>query len=322
MYCKYTYNATTATALLADLVTLLTSTTTPTLSSLTTCVTTNSSISTQYSQSGWAVFDTPDANSVVLSAPVFDNSSKFKYLYLSVATAGFIMVRLFDEWDAVAHTGTWPAVTGGISTAANTTNDIPIVLSTQATLYIHASPRAINVWSLIGTSLSGNYGCVERSRVGAWDTTTNAFCNTLQTIHITNYNYLLAPYVVNAASVGQPKVASVSVPYTSIWGYSGPNSSFVFFDGNGLVSAVRFCTYIQPQNYTSSNASLTNAYALTRINAGGLVSYSNEMGSISDVCDIYVIPFNTGNQEDTIVAGTTTYILLGANGGRLVVPMG
>ena len=319
MYCRYVYNTASANTLLTDLTTLLTSTTTPTLTSLTSCVSANSVITTQYSQAGWTVHDNPDANSVVLKAPVFDIATKFKYLYLSVATAGYLMIRLFDGWDATAHTGTYPAVTSGVSAAASTTYDLAIVLNTQATIYISASPRAIALWGLIGTTNSGVYGCFERSRVGAWDTPANAFCNYAQFKYNGGHTY---PYLINASQAGQPKSFNVDVGYSSVWGEMTSDGIYGAFADDtraNNASAVNSRCFCLNQNVTGSNSLLGNSYPLTRVNSSAQKTLANECGSLSDVSNFYVLPYATGNVEDTINASGTTYILLGEPDNRFAV---
>ncbi len=333
MYVRYTYNATTQLALMNDLVTLLTSATAPTLSALPTCISASSVINTSLTLGGWTLHDTPDANSVVLKAPVFDNVNNFKYLYINAATAGYLVTHLFDTWDAVAHTGTYPAIAGGVSAAVSNLNGIPIVLSAQSTLYIYASPRAVIIYSLIGTTWTGPYGCSERSRIGAWDTVTNAFNNTIQWVNCTvNSGYptnrIYAPYVINAATAGQPKVASFVLGFTTIWGYfynagvsSGSGSYYCpYIDARGYAGAN--IGHLPPANTSSSNALLGSCYALTRLNVSSIYNYSNEGGSLSDASGIYVLPLNVGNPEDTVSAEGNMFILMGTAYARLVVPMG
>lgn len=184
-----------------------------------------STITTQYDQAGWTLFDTPDANSYVLQAPVYDNATKFKYLYLSVATAGFLQMVVFDDWDATAHTGTYPSIVNGTAAVPTSKDSPPIALNSQNTLYISVNPRRIIVYSLIGTGYTGPYGIAERSRIGACDTSTNAYCNT---IHLGGLNYysgypsisLKTPYTVNAAVTGLPFLTNLNLNLITIWGFA------------------------------------------------------------------------------------------------------
>lgn len=335
MYLRYTYNTATAKQLLDDLKTIFTSTTTPTLSALPSCVVANSVVTTAYDQAGWTLFDTPDANSYVLQSPVYDNATKFKYLYLSVATAGYLYMCVFDGWNATAHTGTYPSVTNGATDVPTALNSPPIVLNSQATLYISVNARRIIMYSLIGTGWTGPYGIAERSRIGAWDTSTNAYCNSLHFGGINSHSgyagmSLTTPYSVNAASSGLPLVAMPTLTLASIWGFAtfGSSNGLYFSDGTTNISQAQVYNYqgnlgwVPPAGISSANASKNPSYALTRLNVAGMYNYANEGGSISDASGIFLLPRNAGNPEDTVLADGTTYILMGTSYGRFVLPNG
>lgn len=335
MYARYAYNTATAKQLLDDLVTLFTSTTTPDLSTLTSCVAAASTITTQYDQAGWTLFDTPDANSYVLQAPVYDNATKFKYLYLSVATAGFLQMVVFDDWDATAHTGTYPSVANGVSATPTSNDSPPIALNSQNTLYISANARRIIIYSLIGTGYSGPYGVAERSRVGAWDTASNMYCNTVHfggVYYISNYAVMAmkVPYIVNASSPGLPFITNPTLSLSTVWGYANSNTASIgsYFSDGSLNSVNAYgwggddLGFVPAKGISSANASKNTSYALTRLNVAGTYNYANEGGSLSDASSIFLLPRDAGNPEDTVLADGTTYILMGQSYGRFVLPNG
>lgn len=331
MYVIYSYNATTAQALLNDLVTLLTNTAGTDLTTLTTCVSAASSIDVTYNFGGWTLHDTPAAGEVVLKAPVYDNPNKFKYMYLDVLTAGYINVILYDAWDAVAHTGTYPATQILYTPYSTPSVDyaIPILTGTQATLYISASPRNMVFYANNGSSLYGPYGCAERSRFGAWDTPTNAFCNTVQ---FTNVQItigcgisILLPYVVNVNVAGTSIISkllqsSSRIGLSSIWG--GGNSTQYLTNGQVASSSNTWAGYYVGSQTMSADQNLLGSYALTKINLAPLSLYGFEGGSLSDASDIYVLPYNVGNNGDTISANGKNFVQLGTPKNRFSFLLG
>ncbi len=190
------------------------------------------------------------------------------------------------------------------------------------------------MYSLIGTGWVGPYGIAERSRVGAWDTATNAYCNS---VHFGGTGLtgsypgmsITSPYSVNVAATGLPFAAPQKHNITSIWGFASPpsNTGYYFCNGIGYIQTADGVSgadlgWVPPAGISSANASKNPSYALTRLNIASIYSYANEGGSLSDVSGIFLLPRNTGNPEDTVLADGTTYILMGTSYGRFALPNG
>ncbi len=305
MYCKYTYNDASATAILANLVNLLTDQVTS-MSTITDCIVANSSITNTWSPSGWVVHDQVSASVVVLKAPIYDIPTKFKYLYLDVLTAGFINTKVYETWDAVAHTGTYPT-----NSAVIVFYVIPIVLNAQGTIYFSSSPRHAVFYTLLGTTINGPYGVTERTRVGAWDTTANAFCNTFQ-LNSTSFagstTSGYAPYIVNVAAAGAAKISAAAATCFLATQYNTCLVNGIYVGTAGL--------------YTSLDANLNQVYGLRDLGVVYPVAYNNEGGDITSLTNIYVAPYNLGNHEDTYTVGANSFVQLGINSSRLTFMVG
>lgn len=109
MYASYAYlSGITQAQILADLVAILTGTTDTSLLSAG-CDKPATSILTTYAAAGWTVHDAAaGVNKQCLKATCAHGAID-KYVTIDTNTAGFVIIRPYQTWDNVAHTGTGPS---------------------------------------------------------------------------------------------------------------------------------------------------------------------------------------------------------------------
>ena len=107
MYATYSYNTnSTQVNILNDVVAILTGTTNKTTLSAA-CDQANTEILTTYNSAGWALHDAAaGTNAVVLKAACDGDSAQYKYVEINTNTAGYILTKMYTDWNSSTHTGT------------------------------------------------------------------------------------------------------------------------------------------------------------------------------------------------------------------------
>lgn len=293
MYAKITYTATT----LVNVLNIVTNILTDQVTDVTTLTNVNagaSFINTTYNPSGWVIHDQVDANNVVLKSLVFDSTTRYKYMKLSTANAGYLTMIVYDGWDNVAHAGTYPAV----ASTASITWFPPIDITNGGVLYINASTRFITVYSIVAGAIKGPYGIAERSRWAPWDTAARSYCNFFQfscadpAVATATVQF---PYDYLSSSSGLVLTAQRPGYYSGVWG-AGINSGTTY-----LLTKSTITRYILDANlnYVYQTYPL---YVFTGTSEPG--------GSVTDVCDIRVAPYSVGSIEDVFTIDSKNYALL------------
>lgn len=137
---------------------------------------------------GWTVHDNAaSANAVCYKAPNFDGAT-YKYVVLDYNTTGWLLMKVYEAWDAALHTGTnicprATDVTVGYQQALNLTTDKGLIYIFANQAYLAMIIRQYTT-SILGNSLiCGVTGCFEFSRDNPDDTVAagypvHAFINT------------------------------------------------------------------------------------------------------------------------------------------------
>ncbi len=297
MYCKITYNATTLANVLTNIVNLLTDQVTN-VSTLLDINAAASTLSTQYKPAGWAIHDQVDANNVVLKSLVFDSTARYKYIKLSASTAGFIVINVYDSWDQVNHV---PGIVA-VAASGNTTWSPSINITNGGVLYISAASSHAVIYSAVGSVVSGPYGIMERSRFSLWDTAERSICNFF---HVNN---------ADPGSYGTTgSIPVAAVPSLSGLTYNNTQPCYYYgdFGCSGQASVAYLLTNGTGSVYTM-DANLNYIYQTYNLYCRDYVNsiFNTFGGSITELCDIRVAPFNVGNLEDTFTINAKDYVLM------------
>lgn len=172
MFAKYEYQAgSTLANIMSDIVALLTGETVVANLSAD-CVDANSYIFSTVA-AGWTVYDAAaGTNAQCLRALNLDGST-YKYLVVDLNTANKMYGKVYQSWDAGAHTGT----NLSYNSDSATLSALKIDATNGGVLYIGASARgtvmnsfAGGIWGVNTTGVYSPIICYERSRAAAWDT--------------------------------------------------------------------------------------------------------------------------------------------------------
>lgn len=235
---------------------------------------------------GWSVFDaSAGTNAVCIRAALAD--SGYKYVVLDVNTAGYLLLKTFESWNAGTHTGTNVA---NFSTDAAQSPRINI--TTGGYLYIGASARHIimhcyqnSVW---GNPQLGATGVFEYARKNPADTVANGY------------------------------------PPFFFWNLYVPSSRLFFTrvlladgsDGVGATTVGFVATEfgnIATQTLPTNSVPLTSDKSLRYLLANMLVWHSISApfwgGEFSTYSEVYLAPYNVGNSLDERIYNGNTYVL-------------
>lgn len=284
MYVSYFYSAgATITNILADVVAILTGETTVANLSAS-CDKVNTIIDASVNVAGWTLHDaSAGTNAVCLPAAVAGNASQYKYLVVDTNSAGYILLKGYETWDAGGHSGTNLIYNSNTNTAAQRINT-----TLGGRLDISASVRHVFAFSyqngLYGSSYGASpCGILERTRRSPWDTVANGyppfvFLNGFQTY--VSYE----PRSLSAA--GSDVVAS----------YAGVPPIHFFGTATNPTTTV-------PSDELKTPKHMLIPFGVSRITDGHLG------GDISSLCDIWLTTYNSGSTYDTLVVGSATYVI-------------
>lgn len=288
MYAVYTYRAgSTATNILADVVKMLTGETLVSNLSVD-CVQASSSIDASVYSAGWSVWDSVSANQVVLRAPWdASNGSGYNYVYLDTSTAGFLQTHIYETWNNVSHTGTNGYVLG-------TTYHQRINTSLGGQLFLFAnSGHAMvllsyqsSVWG--NSSNSGASTILERTRMGMWDTNTNAYPVLLLCTGNVSFSSRI-PIQNGTDSSRQLTTYYTADMYTTIDSYFRPTYRL-----RPVITADGYTGSTQIVNFFAESSSLTDVWC-TNIQTKNLDEF--RVGSVS------YVRFGSGNSTAVVRKG-------------------
>lgn len=316
MYAVYKYlNGATQANVLADVVAILTGTTdVNTLSA--SCDKVASSVLTSSTAAGWQMHDaSAGTNAVVLKAPVTDDPTKFKYMWLSTNTAGAFSNIFYETWNATTHIGTnWGANDSSFYQRVNYSH------TSGGLLYISAATshcifHSYSAGGTIGSNYnSGPTGLGEHSRWDPWDTVANGYIPAVSF----NYGGFLPSsnqffYPVRFRGSNGTDMLNTPMMGTTLGTFG--NGTFQAPSGNKTIDANGLLM-----------VPLLPIFVTGTFNAG---SGWRLGGNMSEKTNMWLLPSSVGNHLDEVtVSGGQTYVIwtLHTAGtgymNRLAVPKG
>ena len=317
MYAKLQISGTaTAAQVVTDIVAVLTGTTDVNELSAQIVKANSQIISTD--PAGWTLVGDYLTTGKVLSAPVADNASQYKYV--AIFTSGnSVAYQLGEGYNAGGKTLTTATASPGLISIYNSTAaTFPIGSST---LYITASARHIGFHTLM--NMSGSYypgdlgGVFECTRKDIWNTSSSGFLPAVQTnstyglinhgnataqshfmsggTHSLNTTRYMADHNATPTIISAGKSA-MTLPW-----YSGtPN------DNDANINALTSCGMNVTGSSMVTNATGSKVHGLIPF-GHGRCSHRFIGGEISPVCNIFITTFSFGAAYDTITVSGVTY---------------
>jgi hypothetical protein len=298
MYAKYMYSASaTAANILADLVAILTGETTVANLSAS-CDKPNTTILATIA-SGWELHDAAaGTNAKCIKAVLADDPTKFKYVVLDTNTAGYILAKVYEAWDATGHTGTNMAYNSNVTTASQ-----QFSTSLSGAVHIFSSARFLvfaSVYNGIWGSATGTgpSGCLERTRACPWDTVAAGW----------------PPYAFsNLGSMAQdgsgsypPRVMSRAL--ATVTGTTSILTSYAGFLGS-LSSMMSTWNAVDQKVPDDVGGSQIPFFPIVWLNSTLMPA---PYGEISSLCDIWALPQGVAANLDIIQKGGLDYLCVQA----------
>lgn len=334
MYAKLQISGTaTAAQVVTDIVAVLTGTTDVNALSAQIVKANSQIISTD--PAGWTLVGDYLTTGKVLSAPVADNASQYKYV--AIFTSGTsVAYQLGEGYNAGGKTLTTATASHGlISNSASNAVTFPHGNITFD-LYITASARHIGFHTL--TNSSGNYspgdlgGVFECTRKDIWNTSSSGFLPAVQT----NLTYGLITHGSSTASTQftgntglnttrymtdntvTPTIVSAGKSAMTLPWYSGIPS-----DSDNVISALGACGMSVMGSSMVTNSTGSKVHGLIPF-GHGRCTHRFIGGEISPVCNIFITTTSFGAAYDTITVSGTTYEIwkLYATGAALAIKRG
>jgi hypothetical protein len=317
MYAKLQISGTaTAAQIVTDLVAVLTGTTDVNALSAQIVKANSQIISTD--PAGWTLVGDYLTTGKVLSAPVADNASQYKYV--AIFTSGTsVAYQLGEGYNAGGKTLTTATASyGQISNHASNAVAFPHGYMTFD-LYITASARHIGFHTLInsgGTYYAGDLGGVfECTRKDIWNTSSSGFLPAVQTnstyglIHHGSShanNQFASGMGLNttrymADSGATPTIISAGKSAMTLPWYSGTP-----LDGDTNIVALTVCGMTTTGSSMVTNATGSKVHGLIPF-GHGRCSHRFIGGEISPVCNIFITTTSFGAAYDTITVSGVTY---------------
>ncbi|MBF0109281.1 MAG: hypothetical protein HQL76_08905 [Magnetococcales bacterium] len=293
MWCRYVYKAAATKAnILSDVVKLLTGETS--LANLSSdCDTAASQLVTTVA-AGWSLHDNAaGTNAKCLKAPFADDAATCKYLVLDTNTTGYIFGKVYETWNATAHTGT------NLAYYSDNTTYCQRISTSSAKIYLSSSARHALLFSnMAGTlgSSTGNSpsGLLERSRTMAWDTVAAGYppCSFVNFSLANGSGDLYPPRIKRRSTTDGTGASAISTLASTCVSYVGA------FSETGLITDGQGGEYIP-----------LLPLIMTRWNRG-TTAFPGIFGNFSALCDVWMIPTGVFAVFDEFLAGGNTYIAL------------
>ncbi len=284
MLSSYFYGAgATAANILADQVAILTGETNVANLSAS-CDKVNTVIDASVTVAGWTLHDaSAGTNAICLKAAVADNASQYKYLVVDTNSAGYILLKGYEIWDAEGHSGT------NLIYNSNTTSYAQRINTTLGgRLDISASVRHCFAFSYQNGAYGSSNGTapcgiLERTRRSPWDTVANGYP---PFVFLNGFSggICYEPRSLNAAGAD---VVSNSAAVTSVH----------------LFGTATNPTTTVPSDAVKTPKHMMIPFGVNQITGGHLG------GDISSLCDIWLTTYNNGSTYDTLVVGSATYMI-------------
>ncbi|MBF0340360.1 MAG: hypothetical protein HQL95_05280 [Magnetococcales bacterium] len=304
MNAKYTYLAgATAANILADLVAILTSETN--VNNLSASCNKPFTTIESITAAGWTLHDAAaGTNAKCLRAPLADDAATFKYVVIDTNTAGYVITKVYETWNASTHVGTNLAFNSdvvGYQQRVSTTVAGSIYLFATARFMLLASLYS-GQWGSITNS--GPSGCFERTRQCAWDTVAAGwppflFCNLGDLAAISDGLSAYAPRYMDRA---RTTLSGSSAP---LYGYTGP-----FGADASKPSVYRMFTQLSGVSQRvpdETGGYVIPFYPITFLN---YATMPEPYGEISSLCDVWALPQGVAANLDVLQKGGLDFICL------------
>ena len=275
------------------------------------CVQANTTI-TSTTAAGWYVHDsdTGTSNQKVIKAYNADGTT-LKYLMLDFASAGYLIPKVYESWDAGTNTGTNLATLSDVAA-----NSQQIDVTNGGTIFIGASPRYAIFWSKLSTGVYGSStgyapcGIFERTRAAGWDLAAAGYP---PYVYGNFYRVATATQVLTSANFFAPRLKGQAGDVLTTSAFLFPTIEFGFVTNfRGSVPTVRcFGDDLSWKHF---------------MHEMGLSNFTQGLKA-GKIIDIYVTTKDYGAAEDVITYDSNDYFIMTENtdvgtgtGLRIAVP--
>jgi hypothetical protein len=283
---------------------------------------------------GWELFDAAaGTNTHCYRAPIADGTMAYKYFVLDLSAAPYITCKVYESWNAAAHTGANPAL--GSEASANSQR---YSLTTGGTVFVFATARYALFLSRLADGTYGSptgstfCGIVEFSRdnpnevpgaspifawihgsymLGAGHTASTLRYLSMPKTRTNQTGQAAIDYQAISTIYGRPTIDNSTNYFTQLYKMI-PNQGNVFDTNNTLV--------ITPCAFDQIGAALPQTGAHLRGRLYGIKFLSKGIGAAMDRLDIKV---DTNLFYDPNAVEAAPHIVLSemSYGGRFAVPL-
>lgn len=266
---------------------------------------------------GWLLHDQVSSSNIVLKAPIVDDPSTFKYIRI-FATGNRILIKFYESWDEVNHTG--------LEFAGHVTN-LYIAYESDTDLYqevlISASARhfiATNIFNNLKLPISDIPFLSEHTRDSVWDTVANGISpwvagvlnsSTVTEIRPAYKGNLYWPRTLNGFTGTEitNKLAPIRLPFGLSWNTQSDTSS----SGSYIPSlldlgwGLKMLDEDLNENFVLQNMGVAHP------------KIGHKGGDLSYFCNVHPWTANYGQSNDTVVFNGENYRIFTLTSHRLLV---
>ena len=293
MYASYLYSAgATAANILADVVAILTGETTVANLSAS-CDKVNTAIDATATVAGWTSHDaSAGTNAVCLKAAVPDNAAQFEYVVIDTNSVGYIYAKVYEGWNAGAHTGTNMAYLSATASSAQRVN-----VAAGGRLEISASAYHIMIHSfqngVHGSSgNTGACGCLARTRLSLCDTVAKGY-PPFAFVQLGGFTTTNPAYSPRHPSANGTDLVTTGASLSMMYPFGNSSSSIATPPESSIPIDDTMATF----------GHMLLPFGVNKA-AEGFMG-----GEFSSLCDIWVTTYKNGSFLDTLVFDSKTYVI-------------
>ncbi|MBF0182522.1 MAG: hypothetical protein HQM03_21100 [Magnetococcales bacterium] len=308
MYARYQYLAgAMASDILDDVVTILTGETL--VANLSASCNKGFSSIESVVPAGWTLHDgAAGANVKVIKAPLADDATRFKFVEVNTNTAGSVLTKVFEEFNATTHAWTNLCYASDL-----VSSNQRVSTNTVGTLHIFSSARFLllagmynGLWG--SPTNAGPSGCFERTRPCGWDTLAAGwppflFLNLGDLAATSNGLSAYAPRYMDRARNTLTGSSAPLYGFTGPFGSDGSNSQLSIFKLFSQLSG------IDQRVPDESGGFVTPFFPISFLN---YATMPEPYGEISSLCDLWALPQGVAANLDVLQQGGLDFICLQA----------
>jgi len=221
------------------------------------------------------------------------------YVGLNFATSGYVLVSLYEGWNASTHAATNQADTSALNVSYNQRTN----LTSGGNFYLSASSAHMGFASYQSSTWGASVGscpsiATQRSRRSAYDTIANAYPPTV--LMFNNWN-------------ASPRISNL----TGSADITGSSARVDMYAGPWLYSAL---SPIASAAIATSDKSVRHLLLPLSFSTPSAAFFGGECSSLND---IWMTTYNYGGGGDEVTVGSSTYVIWPYNTGyRLAVRKG